>query len=168
MLRRIDLSAAEKLYPRDYIRVTRALEVFFQTGELFSAQQPRRAEPPAFASRIRIFVLEPPRDQLYERIDLRTEKHFADGLVAEVIRLREGGLNDDTNALGSHGYRRVCEFLRGERTLESAVEKTKQDVRNYAKRQLTWFRRDKDAAWLRGFGDDPAVQQRLEALIAVP
>ena len=65
-----------------------------------------------------------------------------DGLVAEVKHLRDAGVKDETNALGAHGYRRVCEYLRGERTLESAIEKTKQDVRNYAKRQITWFKRE--------------------------
>ncbi len=83
--------------------------------------------------------------------------HFQDGLVEEVRGLRERGIRDATNALGSHGYRRVCEYLRGERTLETAVEQTKQDVRNYAKRQLTWFRGEPDTLWLNGFGTDPAV-----------
>ena len=69
------------------------------------------------------------------------------------------------NALGAHGYRRVCEHLRGERTLESAMEKTKQDVRNYAKRQLTWFRREADAEWLDGFGDAEIVWRSLLAKI---
>jgi tRNA dimethylallyltransferase len=65
------------------------------------------------------------------------------------------------NALGAHGYRRVCEFLRGERTLESAVEQTKQDVRNYAKRQMSWFRREAGVCWLEGFGDAPETQENL-------
>ena len=75
--------------------------------------------------------------------------------------MRAKGLPDDTNALGAHGYRRVCEFLRGERTLESAVEQTKQDVRNYAKRQMSWFRRETGVEWLEGFGDAPETQQIL-------
>jgi tRNA dimethylallyltransferase len=70
-------------------------------------------------------------------------------------------VKDDTNALGAHGYRRVCEYLRGERTLESAIEQTKQDVRNYAKRQLSWFRREEDAIWLAGFGEEKETQKKL-------
>ena len=66
--------------------------------------------------------------------------------------LRDSGVRDDTSALGAHAYRRVCEYLRGERDLESAIEKSKQDVRNYAKRQFTWFRSESDAIWLDGFG----------------
>src|SRR5687768_1333163 len=163
LLARIDAAAAEKLFPRDYVRTMRALEYYFQTGEKFSEQQPNRAEPPEFAARIKLIVLEPPRDVLYEKINARTEEHFAAGLVEEVARLRAAGLRDDTNALGSHGYRRVCEYLRGERTLESAIEQTKQDVRNYAKRQLTWFRREPAWLWLNGFGDDASVRKRIEA-----
>ncbi len=161
LLERVDRDAALKLERRDYVRVIRALEVFFQTGERISEKQPLRAEPPEFASRIRLFVLNPPRDELYEKINARTEAHFAAGLVEEVKQLRAAGVRDDTNALGAHAYRRVCEFLRGERSLESAIEQSKQDVRNYAKRQLTWFRREKDAVWLDGFGADAAVQERF-------
>jgi tRNA dimethylallyltransferase len=164
ILQRIDREAAEKLSRRDSVRVIRALEYYFQTGELFSKQQPNRAEPPDFAGRIRLFVLNPPRAELYERINARTEEHFRRGLVEEVKHLLEMGVNEDSNALGSHGYRRVCEYLRGMRTLESAVEKTKQDVRNYAKRQLTWFRRE-DATWLNGFGtENETISALFEAI----
>jgi tRNA dimethylallyltransferase len=162
LLTRIDPAAAEKLFARDYVRVTRALEVYFQTGERFSEQQPNRSDPPEFAGRIKLIVLDPPRDLLYEKINARTEAHFAAGLVDEVIKLRAEGLKDETNALGSHGYRRVCEFLRGERDLESAVEKSKQDVRNYAKRQLTWFRRENVSLWVSRFGDDPLTFEQVK------
>lgn len=165
MLSRVDPPAAAKLAPRDYVRVIRALEVYFQTGERLSAQQPHRGEPPEFASRIRLFVLNPPRDQLYEKINHRTEAHFAAGLVDEVAALRTAGVPDNTNALGAHAYRRVCEYLRDERPLESAIEQSKQDVRNYAKRQLTWFRREPQTFWLDGFGDDITVQRQLFSAI---
>lgn len=165
MLRRIDPQAAENLSLRDYVRVMRALEVYFQTGKRLSEQQPNRAEPPEFASRIRLFVLNPPRDKLYKKINERTLEHFNAGLVDEVRRLRERGLRDDTNALGAHGYRRVCEYLRGERTLESAIEKTQQDIRNYSKRQITWFKREPGVCWLNGFGTENAAKERLWTLI---
>lgn len=157
LLTKIDPNSAEKLFPRDYVRVTRALEVYFQTGERLSDQQPNRAEPPEFAERIMLFVLNPERAALYDKINARTEAHFAAGLVEEVKQLRSKGVKDSTNALGSHSYRRVCEYLRGERTLESAIEQSRQDVRNYAKRQLTWFRRERVSAWLNGFGDQSPV-----------
>ena len=161
ILKRVDAPLAAKLFPRDYVRVMRGLEVFFQTGKRLSEIQPNRIEPPEFAGRIEIFALKPPRDLLYERINRRAETHFENGLIEEVKNLREKGLRDDTNALGAHGYRRVCEYLRGERNLESAKEQTKQDVRNYAKRQMTWFRRESGIVWLEGFGDDEKIQHRL-------
>ena len=166
MLMRLDPEAASKITVRDYVRSTRALEVYFQTGTRISEIQPNRAEPPEFASRIQLFVIDPPRDVLYEKINARTEAHFASGLIEEVKQLRAANVKDDTNALGAHAYRRVCEYLRGERTLESAIEKSKQDVRNYAKRQLTWFRRELDAVWLEGFGGDDKVFQALIKAIA--
>lgn len=165
ILQRVDADSAAKIFPRDYVRVMRALEVYFQTGKKISELRPARSEPPEFAARIKIFVLNPPRDLLYEKINKRAAIHFEKGLVEEVQLLRDTGVKDDTNALGAHGYRRVCEFLRGERTLESAIEQTKQDVRNYAKRQLSWFRREPDAVWLDGFGSDGNVQNNLFKLL---
>jgi tRNA dimethylallyltransferase len=166
ILTRVDCEAAANLQPLDFVRVIRALEVYFQTGKRMSAVQPDRPEPPEFAQRIKLFVLDPPRDELYDKINRRTEQHFAAGLIDEVKQLRLAGVRDDTNALGAHAYRRVCEYLRGERDLSSAVEQSKQDVRNYAKRQLTWFRREQDAVWLTGFGDDERVFEAMMATIA--
>ena len=164
VLSRFDPDAASKLFPSDLPRITRALEVILQTGDLFSRQQQTRAAPPQFASRIRLFVLNPPRDVLYEKINRRTESHFANGLVDEVKQLLSAGVSDRGNALGAHAYRRVCEYLRGERTLESAIEKSKQDVRNYAKRQLTWFRREPDSIWIEGFGSEPEALGEVKRL----
>ena len=157
----VDPITAGKLEPRDYIRVIRALEVYFQTGQPLSQQQANLPEPPDFADRMKVFVLNPPRAELYKKIDIRTEQHFDAGLVNEVKQLRADGVRDNGNALGAHAYRRVCEFLRGERTLDSAIEQSKQDVRNYAKRQMTWFRREPGVIWLDGFGTDLAVTTAL-------
>lgn len=167
ILRRVDKAAAEKLFPRDYVRAARALEVYFQTGEPISRIQPRRESPPEFAARIKIFALHPPRAELYEKINERAEIHFQNGLVEEVKLLRALGVKDDTNALGAHGYRRVCEFLRGERTLESAIEKTKQDVRNYAKRQMSWFRHKENVTWINGFGGDAETRESLRKMLKI-
>lgn len=161
LLTRLDPLAARGIPPKDHSRTMRALEVFFQTGERISELQPQRARPPGLASRIRVFALKPPRKELYDRIDLRAKVHFEKGLVEEVTRLLGEGIPADSNALGSHGYRRVREFLAGERTLESAIEKTAQDVRNYAKRQFTWFRKEEGVVWLEGFGDDPETADML-------
>jgi tRNA dimethylallyltransferase len=161
ILTRCDADAATRLAPRDWPRVQRALEVRWQTGHQLSALQPERMEPHPSAERLRIFALDPPRAELYERINLRAEQHFAAGLVEEVRGLLERGVPADSTALGAHGYRRVVEFLRGERTLASAVEQTQRDVRHYAKRQMTWLRREPGVEWLAGFGNDKMVQARI-------
>jgi tRNA dimethylallyltransferase len=165
LLNKFDAVEAAKLSPRDWPRVQRALEVCLQTGGPVSNQKPLRPEPPSLASRIHILALSPPRDELYARINARTEIHFANGLVEEVRRLIEEGVPANSNALGAHGYRRVVEFLRGERDLESAIEQTKLNVRHYAKRQLSWFRHEPGVQWLEGFGDDPKVQKQAFALL---
>ena len=161
ILQRLDPAEADKLNPRDWPRVQRAIEFCLQTGEPISRERPLRPEPPAAAARIRIFALNPPRAELYARINERTEKHFANGLVDEVRQLLDAGVPAESNALGAHGYRRVVEHLRGQRDLTGAIEQTKLDVRHYAKRQLTWFRHEPDVQWFDGFGDDAGVQREV-------
>ncbi|MFL6466822.1 MAG: tRNA (adenosine(37)-N6)-dimethylallyltransferase MiaA [Pyrinomonadaceae bacterium] len=168
LLVRVDPELAANLPAKDFVRVMRGLEVYFQTGERLSAKRPERLTPPEFTERIKLFVLNPPRAELYEKINERTESHFANGLVEEVKRLLESGVNERGNALGAHAYRRVCEYLRGMRDLVSAIEQSKQDVRNYAKRQFTWFRRENDAIWLSGFGSDESVWGELLPEITAP
>lgn len=171
ILRRLDPASAAKLPERDWSRVQRALEVRLETGRTIGEHRQEQAqEPSPFAARLHIFALHPPRELLYERINRRTEIHFRQGLVEEVRRLLSEGVPAASNALGAHGYRRVVEYLTGQRdSVESALAQTKLDVRHYAKRQLTWFRRETDVEWVEGFGDDPRVieqvGQRVEALL---
>jgi tRNA dimethylallyltransferase len=165
VLSRLDPQSALDLYPRDWPRVQRAIEVRLQTGELMSGKKIRRPEPHESARLLRLLVLNPDRAALYERINERTEKHFDDGLVEEVKALLAEGVPAASNALGAHGYRRVVEYLQGKRDLESAIEQTKLDVRHYAKRQLTWFRREPGAQWFAGFGEaEEVLRAVLEAL----
>lgn len=165
LLSDVDPDSAERIPARDHSRTMRALEVYEQTGKRISELQPDRADPPDFADRIKVFALAPPRQELYRKINARAAFHFEAGLVEEVRRLLAKGVPPDSNALGSHGYRRVREYLSGERTLESAVEKTAQDVRNYAKRQMTWFRKEEGVVWIEGFGADPsALRTVLEGI----
>ena len=165
ILLRFDEAEARRLNPGDWPRVQRAIEFYLQTGERISDQKPIRPEPPELAKRIRVLALNSPRDELYTRINARTEKHFANGLVEEVRGLLADGVPGNSSALGAHGYRRVVEYLQGERDLDSAIEQTKLDVRHYAKRQLTWFRRESGVEWFEGFGDDPAVQRDVLELL---
>jgi tRNA dimethylallyltransferase len=158
LLQRLDPKSAAELFPRDWPRVQRAIEVRLQTGTPMSRQKELRPPTPESSHRLRVIVLNPPRGELYQRINERTEQHFAAGLVDEVESLLKQGVPANSNALGAHGYRRVVEYLQGKRDLPSAIEQTKLDVRHYAKRQLTWFRREPGAEWFDGFGEDENIQ----------
>ena len=169
LLQRFDPAAAEQLFPRDWPRVQRALEVFLQTGRSIVDQQPERPAPHESSRRLRILALNPPRAELYQRINERTEAHFQAGLVDEVRELLARGFSPASNALGAHGYRRVVEYLQGQRNLESAIEQTKLDVRHYAKRQLTWFRHEAGVEWFAGFGEEKDILESvLESIAAGP
>lgn len=165
LLQRLDPESALELYPRDWPRVHRALEVRLQTGLSMSAQKERKPEPHESVRRIRLLALNPPRDQLYRIINERTLAHFAAGLVDEVRTLLAQGVPRDSNALGAHGYRRVVEFLEGQRDLPSAIEQSKLDVRHYAKRQLTWFRHEVGVEWFAGFGTEDEIFQAVMSAV---
>jgi tRNA dimethylallyltransferase len=167
VLRRLDPRAAAQLYPRDWPRVQRAIEVFLQTGRSIVDQKDERPAAHESSRRLRILALNPPRAELYERINQRTEAHFNAGLVDEVRELLQRGVPPNSNALGAHGYRRVVEYLEGKRDLPSAVEQTKLDVRHYAKRQLTWFRHEAGVEWFDGFGEQNDVLASVLAALAV-
>ncbi len=154
MLARLDKVAAAKIAQNDWSRTIRAIEVYFQTGRSITEWQQKMLSRPTFASRICVFALNPPRDQLYEKINTRVDQMFDQGLIAEVQNLLEQGIPANAKAFGAHGYRRVIEYLQGERSLESCIEQTKLDTRHYAKRQLTWWRHTKEVLWLNGFGQE--------------
>ena len=166
VLRRLDARAAEELFPRDWPRVQRAIEVYLQTGRSIVDQKNERPEAHESARRLRILALNPPRAELYARINERTEAHFAAGLVEEVKELLSRGVPAESNALGAHGYRRVVEFLQQKRDLSSAIEQTKLDVRHYAKRQLTWFRHEAGVEWFAGFGEEKGVLASVLAALS--
>ena len=169
VLQRLDPRAAAQLYPRDWPRVQRAIEVCLQTGASIVDQKHDRPAAHESARRLRIIALNPPREELYQRINERTEAHFKAGLIDEVRDLLSRGVPANSNALGAHGYRRVVEYLEGKRDLASAVEQTKLDVRHYAKRQLTWFRHEAGVEWFAGFGEEKSVLDSvLEALAGRP
>jgi tRNA dimethylallyltransferase len=167
LLARIDPIAAARFFPRDWPRVQRAIEVRIQTGVSIVDQLQKRPDAPESTRRLRILALSPPRKELYERINSRAQTHFDLGLVDEVRLLLSKGIPAQSNALGAHGYRRVVEYLQGKRTLESAIEQTKMDVRHYAKRQLTWFRHEPGVEWFEGFGEETSVVRSVVLSLAV-
>jgi tRNA dimethylallyltransferase len=155
LLARVDPQSASRMSPRNWSRVMRALEVYFQTGSPLSALQPHTPSPPELARRIRVIALNPPREALYSRINERAEKMFERGLVEEVQGLIAAGVAPSAKAFQAHGYRRVVEYLAGKRTREDALTQMKLDTRHYAKRQLTWWRAWPAVEWVNRFGDEP-------------
>ncbi|MEK7834392.1 MAG: tRNA (adenosine(37)-N6)-dimethylallyltransferase MiaA, partial [Acidobacteriota bacterium] len=138
MLAKVDPPLAAKFAPKDWSRVTRALEVYFSSGKPLSEWQANTPEQPTEeAGRLFHFVLQPPRQQLYDRINLRTDLMVERGLLAEIENLIAAGVPVTAKAFNAHGYKRFVEHLLGQRSLESAVEQMKLDTRHYAKRQWT-------------------------------
>ena len=159
MLESVDPESAARLHPNDVRRVVRALEIFRLTGRTQTEQaalDAQRGDGP-FAERI--YALDWPRDVLYARIDRRVEAMLSAGLVEEVQRLMRNE-NEYTTAAQAIGYKEIAAALRGECALAEAVEKLKQATRNYAKRQLTWFRRDARVHWV------PAQNRTAEEIAA--
>lgn len=155
ILGRVDAQAAKTISPRDWARTMRALEVYFQTGRRISeVRSDTPPAPPEFVSRIRVIALNPPRGELYARINARAERMFEDGLVEEVEALISSGVPATAKAFGAHGYRRVVEYLEGKRSREDALNQMKLDTRHYAKRQISWWRSWQDVKWIDRFGDE--------------
>lgn len=135
----MDPAAAQKIHPHDLRRIVRALEVFEKTGQPLSRWQAQFQQPREEA-RGRVLVLDWPREQLYRRINHRVEEMFRQGLVEEVRALLATGQKLSHTASQALGYREVLEYLAGRCSLEETIERVKTHTRQFAKRQLTWFR----------------------------
>ena len=143
----VDPPSAERLHLSDKRRILRALEVYLATGETITAHNARtKAIPPRFEA-VMIGLNTQPRDILYGRIDRRVDVMLEQGLLREVQTLLEKGLLEGT-AAQAIGYKELLAHFRGEMTLEAAADLIRQKSRNYAKRQLTWFRRDERVKWI--------------------
>ena len=163
LLRRRDPIAAARIQPGDRVRIVRALEVYFATGQSITSLQPARA--PLRGFRVIKLGLNLPRSELYARINRRVDRMFQTGLVEEVERLLHQGFQPDNKAFEALGYRHVVAFLAGTVSLEEARELTARDTRRYAKRQLTWFRRDQEMNWIEFPGEDPRALDALMRLL---
>lgn len=147
-LRQVDPDRAEKLAPGDKKRLVRAMEVYRLTGETITAHDERtKALPPRYDS-LRFALTWNDRETLYARIRRRVDEMVAAGLFAEVERLLRAGLSERCTAMQAIGYKEIAAALRGECSRAEAVETVKRESCRYAKRQLTWLRRDKDLIWL--------------------
>ena len=154
LLRRLEPAAAARIHYRDVQKLTRALEIRVLTRIPLPATS--TAEP-LHGFRLFQLGLAPDRALLAEAITVRTRRMFNEGLIAEVQGLLAQGLSGDEKPFESLGYKQVLAYLRGQTTLEQALESTEIETRQYAKRQLTWFRRDPRVLWLHGFGSDASI-----------
>lgn len=146
-LKEVDPESAEAIHPNNRKRVIRALEFFQETGGKISehnAKEQMRTSPYNFA----YFVLNDERSHLYKRIDARVDKMIEDGLEAEVRRLKKMGCTKDMVAMQGIGYKEMLSYLDGSYSLEEAVYIIKRETRHFAKRQITWFKRERDVIWL--------------------
>ena len=161
ILRRLDRVAAENIHANDTPKLIRAIEVCLASRQKMTELWQRGSDA-LRGFRILRIGLDPDRQALYDRINRRAQKMFEDGLVEETERLLEK-YGNAISPLSSLGYKQAVQFLRGELTREQALQAAQQAHRNYAKRQMTWFRREPEVHWLRGFGDDPQTQQAAAA-----
>ncbi|SHM75402.1 tRNA dimethylallyltransferase [Caldanaerovirga acetigignens] len=145
-LKQIDPKAAEKIHPNNLRRVIRALEVYIKTGVPFSHFEEltkKRGSP----YELLIFGLTRPREELYNRINMRVQKMIENGWVDEVKKLLAMGYTKELNSMQALGYREIIDYLEGRITLHEAIYLISRDTRRYAKRQYTWFRKDKNIIW---------------------
>ncbi len=147
MLQEVDPASANSIHPNNIKRVIRALEYYKQTGNKISEhneEQRQKESPYNFC----YFVLNNQRDVLYERINKRVDIMLEQGLIVEVKHLLDMGCTKDMVSMKGLGYKEIIEYLEGKCTLEEAVYILKRDTRHFAKRQLTWFKREKDVTWI--------------------
>jgi tRNA dimethylallyltransferase len=164
LLRRFDSDAAARIHPHDVPKVMRALEVYLiarrPVTEMF-----REGRNGLVGFRTLKIGLSPDRDELYRRLDERCRRMFEAGLAEEVQRILDRGFSIQAKPFESHGYRQAVQLLRGELNAKEAVFYAQRNTRNYAKRQMTWFRKEPDMEWLQGFGEGPRVQGRALARV---
>ena len=163
ILQRLDPIAAGRIHANDVPKLIRAIEVCLETRRKMTELWQHGRDPLTGFGVLRI-GLDPERGALYEHINQRAQRMFDSGLVEETERL-VACFGASAPPLQSLGYKQAVQLLRGEVDRESAIAAAQQAHRNYAKRQMTWFRREPGVHWLRGFGDEPEVQSQAVALV---
>ena len=167
MLAEIDPKSAQDIHANNVKRVIRALEFYHETGQKISEhneKERQKISPYNFA----YFVLNDDRSRLYQRIDQRIDIMLEEGLVEEVKRLKVKGYTRDMVSMQGLGYKEILDYLAGEISLDEAVYRIKRDTRHFAKRQITWFKRERDVIWLAKeefhYQDDQLLQYIKEQL----
>lgn len=164
LLRRLDPAAAQTIHANDLPKVVRALEVSISARAPMTGLWQQGRDPLQDFSILRV-GLNPEREALYQRINHRARQMFSDGLVEET-RILAARYGLSAWPLNSLGYKQAMQHLRGDLSLEQAIGAAQQGHRNYAKRQMTWFRREQDVHWIAGFGSDPAVEKETLDLVS--
>ena len=165
MLKEVDPASAESIHANNVKRVIRALEFYKLTGQKISEHNERergKESPYEFC----YFVLNDDRQLLYDRIDLRIDKMLEDGLLEEVTALKNKGYTKDMVAMQGLGYKEILDYLNGACTLEEAIYILKRDTRHFAKRQLTWFRREREVIWVDKNNYDHDEEKILEVMLS--
>ncbi|PYX83855.1 MAG: tRNA (adenosine(37)-N6)-dimethylallyltransferase MiaA [Acidobacteria bacterium] len=163
LLGRLDSAAGKKIHANDAPKLIRAIEVCLGSRQKMTELWKQGREP-LQGFRILRLGLNPERAALYQRINQRANRMFESGLVEETAGLLEK-YGDTAQALSSLGYRQAVQLVRGQIDHARGISQAQQAHRNYAKRQMTWFRREPEVVWLAGFGDDPEIQQAAVAQV---
>jgi tRNA dimethylallyltransferase len=164
ILERLDPASAARIHPNDKNKTLRALEVRLLEGTTLSRMFERGRAPLSGFLPVKL-GLDPPRELLYARLNERAKRMFEHGLLEEVRGLMSAGVPPNAKPFESLGYKQALQALEGRITQEEAIESTQRETRRYAKRQLTWFRKEQDVRWIEGFGDNPRVQMQALALL---
>lgn len=162
ILSRLDPAAAARIHARDVQKTLRALELRLLTERPLP---PAETATPLEGYAVFKLGLDPDRAELHKKLEARTRAMFEHGLIEEVEGLLQSGSTGEEKPFESLGYKQTLAYVRGSLTREQAIESTLIETRQYAKRQWTWFRRDPEIHWLKGFGDQPEVREQAAALI---
>ena len=166
LLCKVDPPSAKVIHANNVKRVIRALEFYKQTGKKISEHnetEHAKSSPYDFC----YFVLTDARSRLYERIERRIDRMLQEGLVAEVQSLKEKGYTRDMVSMQGLGYKEILDYINGQITLEEAIYILKRDTRHFAKRQLTWFRREPEVSWIHKYEYDYNDEKILDAMLGI-
>ena len=162
-LREVDPESAARLHPSDQKRIIRAMEVYLETGETITEHNRKTQEIPPRFSPVWFALEDEKRQDLYDRIDRRVLQMLDEGLIAEIEALLSSGVPEKATSMQAIGYKEFVDFLAGRCSLEDASALVLQASRHYAKRQLTWFRRNQNIHWLRRAPGEETVEILLKA-----
>jgi len=165
ILSRLDPTAGARIHANDKNKTIRALEVRLLEGKSISEMFATGRDALTGFHPVKI-GLNPPRPLLYERLDERAKRIFERGLIDEVKRLLDFGVPRDAKPFESLGYKQALQVVEGKMTTEEAIASTQMETRRYSKRQMTWFRRERDVVWIDAFGDQPEALTAAVAVVA--